>query len=96
MEGLIFAILRYMVNECSCVISKPRRFSSDRQDVIGIKHIEELFSLSMFIEFQEIYIHISKDVNFVSIGINCFDYYHLVGCEIVLNYKWDAYRYNLL
>ena len=28
----------------------------------------------MFIEFQEIYIHISKDVNFVSIGINCFDY----------------------
>ena len=74
MEGLIFAILRYMVNECSCVISKPRRFSGDRQDVIGIKHIEELFSLSMFIEFQEIYIHISKDVNFVSIGINGFDY----------------------
>ena len=28
----------------------------------------------MFIEFQEIYIHISKDVNFVSVGINCFDY----------------------
>ena len=47
MEGIIhggayFRNFTYMVNECSCVISKPRRFSSDRQDVIGIKHIEEL------------------------------------------------------
>ena len=67
-------VYNYMVNECCCVISKPRRFSNDRQDVIGIKHILKIFSLSMFIEFQEIYIHISKDVNFVSIGINCFDY----------------------
>ena len=45
-----------MVNECCCVISKPRRFGNDRQYVIGI---------GMFIEFQELYIHISKDVNFV-------------------------------
>ena len=36
---LLWTICIYLVNECCCVISKPRRFSNDRRGVIGIKHI---------------------------------------------------------